>query len=44
VLAYVAERASDDAGLTLVAAFAVVALICFAAIRPAQKAQKIQGI
>ena len=44
VLAYVAERASDDAGLTLVAAFAVVALICFAAIRPAQKAEKIQGI
>jgi hypothetical protein len=40
VLAYVAERASDDAGLTLVAAFAVVALICFAAIRPARK-QKI---
>jgi MFS family permease len=37
VLAYVAERASDDAGLTLVAAFAVVALICFAAIRPARK-------
>jgi Major Facilitator Superfamily len=40
VLAYVAERASDDAGLTLVAAFAVVALISFAAIRPARK-QKI---
>jgi MFS family permease len=34
VLAYVAERASDGAGLTLVAAFAVVALVCFAAIRP----------
>jgi hypothetical protein len=36
VLAYVAERASDGAGLTLVAAFAVVALVCFAAIRLAQ--------
>jgi MFS family permease len=36
VLAYVAERTSDGAGLTLVAAFAVVALVCFAAIRPAQ--------
>jgi hypothetical protein len=37
VLAYVIERASDEAGLMLVAAFAVVALACFAAIRPAQK-------
>jgi MFS family permease len=35
VLAYVAEHASDSAGLTLVAAFAVVAFGCFAAIRPA---------
>ncbi len=34
VLSYVTERASDAAGLALVAAFAVVALICFAAIRP----------
>jgi len=33
VLTYVAERASDGAGLTLVAAFAAVALLCFAAIR-----------
>jgi hypothetical protein len=37
VLAYVVERASDDVGLMLVAAFAVVALACFAAIGPAQK-------
>src|SRR5580700_1882493 len=37
VLAYVVERASDDAGLMVVAAFTVVALGCFAAIRPAQK-------
>ena len=36
VLAYVVERASDDAGLMVVAAFAVVALACFAAIRPAR--------
>jgi predicted MFS family arabinose efflux permease len=36
VVAYVVERASDDAGLMVVAAFAVVALACFAAIRPAQ--------
>jgi MFS family permease len=34
VLTYVAERASDGAGLTLVAAFAAVALLCFAVIRP----------
>jgi MFS family permease len=33
VLTYVAERSSDVAGLALVAAFAAVALICFAAIR-----------
>jgi len=33
VLTYVAERSSDAIGLTLVAAFAAVALICFAAIR-----------
>jgi hypothetical protein len=33
VLTYVAERSSDAVGLTLVAAFAAVALICFAAIR-----------
>jgi hypothetical protein len=37
VLAYVVERASDGTGLMVVAAFAVVALACFAAIRPAQK-------
>jgi hypothetical protein len=37
VLAYVVERASDDAGLLVVAAFAVVALVCFAAIRPARE-------
>jgi predicted MFS family arabinose efflux permease len=37
VLTYVAERSSDPVGLTLVAAFATVALICFAAIRPAKK-------
>src|ERR1700724_3092404 len=37
VLAYVVERASDDAGLMVVAAFAVVALACFAAIRPAKE-------
>jgi len=36
VLAYVVERASDGAGLMVVAAFAVVALACFAAIRPAR--------
>jgi hypothetical protein len=36
VLAYVVERASGDAGLMVVAAFAVVALVCFAAIRPAR--------
>jgi MFS family permease len=35
VLAYVAERASDGAALTLVAAFAAVSLLCFAAIRRA---------
>src|SRR3984957_18022877 len=35
-LAYVVERASDEAGLMVVAAFAVVALACFAAIRPAR--------
>jgi MFS family permease len=35
VLSYVAERASDAAGLALVAAFAAGALLCFAAIRPA---------
>jgi predicted MFS family arabinose efflux permease len=34
VLAYVVERASDSVGLALVGAFAVVALACFAAIRP----------
>jgi MFS family permease len=33
VLSYVAERASDAAGLMLVAAFAAVALLCFSAIR-----------
>ena len=33
-LSYVAERASDVAGLALVAAFAAGALLCFAAIRP----------
>jgi predicted MFS family arabinose efflux permease len=39
VLTYVAERSSDAIGLTLVAAFAAIALICFAAIRrPAGKA------
>jgi MFS family permease len=32
-LSFVAERTSDGAGLALVAAFAVVALLCFAAIR-----------
>jgi MFS family permease len=32
-LSYVAERASDLAGLVLVAAFAAAALVCFAAIR-----------
>ena len=32
-LAYVVERASDVAGLALVAAFAVVSLVCFAVIR-----------
>ena len=32
-LAYVVERASDVAGLALVAAFAVVSLVCFALIR-----------
>jgi MFS family permease len=37
VLTYVAERASDGAGLTLVAAFAGAALLCFAAIRPPQR-------
>ncbi len=39
VLTFVAERFSDAIGLTLVAGFAVVALMCFAAIRrPAGKA------
>jgi hypothetical protein len=33
VLAAVAERASDTAALALVAGFAVLALLCFAAIR-----------
>jgi MFS family permease len=33
VLAYVVERGSDAAGLMLVAAFAVVSLVCFIAIR-----------
>ena len=33
VLTYVADRLSDAVGLGLVAAFAVVALICFALIR-----------
>jgi predicted MFS family arabinose efflux permease len=37
MLTYVAERSSDAVGLALVAAFTAVALICFAAIRPAQK-------
>jgi predicted MFS family arabinose efflux permease len=37
VLAYVVERASDEAGLMVVAAFAVAALACFAAIRPARE-------
>jgi MFS family permease len=34
VLTYVAERASDAAGLALVASFAAVALLCFCALRP----------
>jgi len=33
VVTYVADRASDAAGLTLVAAFAGIALVCFALIR-----------
>jgi hypothetical protein len=33
VMAFVAERSSDPAALTLAAGFAVVALGCFAAIR-----------
>jgi hypothetical protein len=33
VLTYVTEHSSDAAGLTLVASFAAVALICFALIR-----------
>src|SRR5204863_8771577 len=33
VVAYVAERASDPVALAVVAAFAVVALICFALVR-----------
>ncbi len=38
VLTYVAERSSDAIGLTLVATFAAIALICFATIRrPADK-------
>jgi hypothetical protein len=36
VLTYVAEHSSDAIGLTLVAAFAGVALVCFAAIRAPQ--------
>jgi hypothetical protein len=36
VVTYVAERASDAAGLTLVAGFAGVALVCFALIRAPQ--------
>jgi len=36
VVSYVVERASDAAGLTLVAAFAAIALLCFAAIRRPQ--------
>jgi MFS family permease len=36
VVTYVAERASDGVGLTLVAVFAAVALVCFVAIRSAQ--------
>jgi MFS family permease len=35
VLSYVVERASDAAGLAVVAAFAATALLCFALIRPA---------
>jgi MFS family permease len=34
VLTYVAERASDGAGLALVGAFAAIALVCFSVIRP----------
>jgi len=37
VLTYVAERSSDGIGLALVAAFGALALICFVAIRPAEK-------
>jgi hypothetical protein len=33
VMAFVAERSSDEAALALSAAFALVALACFAAIR-----------
>jgi hypothetical protein len=33
VLTFVADRASDVIGLTLVAAFAAIALICFVLIR-----------
>jgi MFS family permease len=35
VLSYVVERASDAAGLAVVAAFAAAALLCFALIKPA---------
>ena len=38
VLAFIAERISDPAALACAAAFAVVALMCFAAIRRPQKA------
>jgi hypothetical protein len=33
LLAFVAERASDPAALAVVAAFALVALVCFALVR-----------
>ena len=33
VLTYVADRASDAVGLALVAAFALVALVCFVLVR-----------
>jgi MFS family permease len=34
VVSYVNDRTSDDVGLALVAAFAAIALLCFAALRP----------
>jgi MFS family permease len=39
-LSYVAERASDTAGLALVAAFAAAALLCFALIRQPEARRK----